>query len=105
MSDIEYTSADLEDPGVLDPADTLDGDDLTADPLDRGFDPPESWSPGEGYGTTLAEERAGESLDQLLAEEEPDTEWYGREPADTSRCAEEAAMHVISDKSAARIRG
>lgn len=66
------SAAELEDPGVLDPADSLDGDDLLADPLDAGVEPPDSWSAGEGYGTTLAEERAGESLDQHLAEEQPD---------------------------------
>jgi hypothetical protein len=41
--------------------------------------PPDRWSAGEGFGTTLAEERAGESLDQLLAEEVPDLDPYAEQ--------------------------
>jgi Family of unknown function (DUF5709) len=65
----------LEDDGTLDASDTLDGD-PGDDPLDAGIIPADRWSAGEGFGTTLAEERAGESLDQLLAEEEPDIDPY-----------------------------
>jgi hypothetical protein len=66
---------DLEDDGTLDASDTLDGD-PGDDPLDAGIVPPDRWSAGEGFGTTLTEERAGESLNQLLAEEEPDPDPY-----------------------------
>jgi hypothetical protein len=66
---------ELEDDGTLDAYDTLDGD-PGDDPLDTGILPPDRWSAGEGFGTTLAEERAGESLDQLLAEEEPEPDPY-----------------------------
>jgi len=66
---------DLEDDGMLDASDTLDGD-PGDDPLDQGIVPPDRWSAGQGFGTTLAEERAGESLDQLLAEEVPDADPY-----------------------------
>jgi hypothetical protein len=62
---------ELEDDGVLGAADTLEGD-PGDDPLDQGIIAPDRWSAGERYGTTLAEERAGESIEQLLAEEEPD---------------------------------
>ena len=62
---------DLEDDGVLDSADSL-VDRGVADVLDEGYVAPEGWSPGEGFGTTLAEERQGESLDQRLAQEVPD---------------------------------
>ncbi len=62
---------ELEDDGVLGAADTLEGD-PGDDPLDQGIIAPDRWSAGERYGTTLAEERAGESIAQLLAEEEPD---------------------------------
>lgn len=72
-SDIDEN--DLEDDGTLDASDTLDGD-PGDDPLDTGILPPDRWSAGEGFGTTLTEERAGESLDQLLAEEEPDPDPY-----------------------------
>jgi Family of unknown function (DUF5709) len=68
-------SDNLEDDGTLDASDTLDGD-PGDDPLDAGIIPPDRWSAGEGFGTTLAEERTGESLDQLLAEEEPEPDPY-----------------------------
>jgi hypothetical protein len=66
-----HESADLTDYEVEDASDTLDGD-LGDDPLDRGVAPPERWSAGMRFGTTADEQRDGESLDQALAEEEPD---------------------------------
>lgn len=68
---LDDSGAELEDDGVLDASDTLEGD-PGDDPLDQGIVPADRWSAGERYGTTLAEERAGESLDQLLAQEEPE---------------------------------
>jgi Family of unknown function (DUF5709) len=66
-----HESADLADYQVKDASDTLEGD-PGDDPLDRGVIPPERWSAGMKFGSTAAEQEAGESLDQLLAEEEPD---------------------------------
>lgn len=74
----ELEDSELEDDGVLDASDTLDGD-PGDDPLDAGYIPPDRWSAGERFGTTLAEEREGESLDQLLAEEEPEADPYAEE--------------------------
>jgi hypothetical protein len=65
----------VEDDGVLDASDTLD-DDAVADPLDVGVQPPDRWAGANRFGTTAAEQRAGESLEQLLAEEEPDVDPY-----------------------------
>ena len=72
--DARHESADLEDYSVQEPSDSLTGapGDPAADPLDRGVAPPERWSAGVRYGDTAAEQSEGESLDQLLAEEEPD---------------------------------
>ena len=64
-------SADLTDYEVLDASDTLDGD-PGDDPLDRGVVTPQRWSAASRHTSTAAEQQAGESLDQLLAEEEPD---------------------------------
>ncbi len=54
----------------LDPSESLTGDN-TEDPLDAGYSPPEreshSWR-----GETESEAIEGESLDEKLAEEEPD---------------------------------
>ena len=76
---LEDTEA--EDDGVLDPEDALDGN-PGDDPLDAGIIPADRWSAGERFGTTLAEEREGESLDQLLAEEVPDPDPYAEDEAD-----------------------
>jgi hypothetical protein len=67
-----HESADLEDYEVEDASDTLTGD-PGDDPLDRGVAAPERWSAGMRFGTTAGEQQGGESLDDLLAEEEPDT--------------------------------
>jgi Family of unknown function (DUF5709) len=65
----------VEDDGVLDASDTLD-DDRVADPLDTGVAAADRWSGANRFGTTHAEERAGESLEQRLSEEEPDIDPY-----------------------------
>jgi hypothetical protein len=66
-----HESSDLEDYEVQDPNDSLSAD-PGYDPLDRGVAPPERWSAGIRYGVTAEEQSEGESLDQLLAEEEPE---------------------------------
>ena len=66
-----HESSDLEDYDLQEPSDSLSGD-PGYDPLDRGVAPPERWSAGIRYGVTAGEQAGGESLDQLLAEEEPD---------------------------------
>jgi hypothetical protein len=61
-----------------------DGDSLSDDrgltePLDEGYSPPEKWSVGQGYGNTPLEEELGETLDQRLAQEEPEPDPYAEE--------------------------
>ena len=53
------------------PYDTLD-DRGVEDTLDEGIVPPQKWSAGQGFGNTAAEQREGETLDQRIAQEEPD---------------------------------
>ena len=43
--------------------------------LDSGYSPPESYR-GEGFGTTADEALQGETLDERLRQEEPDTDPY-----------------------------
>jgi hypothetical protein len=62
----EHESQDLADFEVEDAADTLIGKDLSDDPLDRGVVPPERWT------NAIRSGGGPESLDELLAEEEPD---------------------------------
>ena len=65
----KHESQDLGDYEVLDGSDTLDGN-PGDDPLDRGVAAPDRWSAGLRYA--LRGEEDSESLDELLAEEEPD---------------------------------
>jgi hypothetical protein len=57
------------------PYDTLN-DRGVDDVLDEGISPPEKWSAGEGFGSTVEEERQGESLDQRIAQEVPEPDPY-----------------------------
>jgi hypothetical protein len=61
-----------EDEGVLQPGDSLETDDLSADPLDTGISPAERHPNSERFGVTEAEARQGETLDQRLVQEEPE---------------------------------
>ncbi len=44
----------------------------TADVLDEGYSPPERYSAAEKFGNTAEEQLEGETLDQRLAQEEPE---------------------------------
>jgi hypothetical protein len=60
-----------DDAGLLDAEDTLVNDGVS-DPLDRGWSPPERPWAVEHTGVTAGERHEGETLDQRLAEEQPD---------------------------------
>jgi hypothetical protein len=77
----DYGSYSVDDEDQLQPEDTLN-DRGVADLLDEGYSPPEKWSAGEGFGTTAEEALQGESLDQRLAQEEPDVDPYAEEGED-----------------------
>jgi hypothetical protein len=68
----DYSVDDEDQPSNLE--DIPDGD--VADELDRGFSPPEKYSAGQGYGNTPWEEEHRESIDQRVAQEEPDLDPY-----------------------------
>jgi Family of unknown function (DUF5709) len=89
MPDRDYDTV-FEDDGVVEPSDALDSDDLRSERLDTGIDAGEGYLGATRFGTTWSEERTGESLDQLLAEEESDLsadgEWTDEdEPEDVDR--------------------
>src|ERR1700733_4463696 len=67
----EYSAANASGDDQLTPSDTLTGDDRL-DPLDAGYSPPDREPRALRYGVTADEEERGESLDDKLAEEEPD---------------------------------
>jgi hypothetical protein len=75
MTTEEYGEYSVDDEDQLQPEDTLD-DRGVDDVLDEGFSPPEKWSPAERFGNTAEEERQGETLDQRLAQEEPEPDPY-----------------------------
>ena len=57
---------------TLNPSESTDSDELRNDDGDIVVDPPEGWSEADRFGMTAREERQGESLDDRLAEEEPE---------------------------------
>jgi len=88
----EHESEDLADYEVLDANDTLLGN-PGDDPLDRGVVTPDRWSAGVRYA--LKGEEDSESLDELLAEEEPD---------DTVDDDEESWDENVTDQDVTRLR-
>ena len=69
------------------------------DELDRGYSPPEGWSAAQGYGNTPYEEAAGESLDQRLAQEDPESDPY----AETDVDDEDLEDDQVGDRRAGRL--
>jgi hypothetical protein len=70
FGDTVYESG-VEDTEDLNPLETLTGEDPD-EPLETSYDPPDRQPKNTRYGTTDLEQAEGESLDQRLAEEEPD---------------------------------
>ncbi|TXL57221.1 DUF5709 domain-containing protein [Aeromicrobium terrae] len=74
----EQTNEPSEILDQMQPEDTL-VDRGVDDVLDEGYSPPERYSAGEGFGSTADEQLQGESLDQRVAQEEPDVDPYADE--------------------------
>lgn len=70
-----YGEYSIDDEDQLQPKDSL-VDRGVEDALDEGFSPPEKWSAGERFGNTPLEELTGESLEQRIAQEEPEPDPY-----------------------------
>lgn len=60
------------DPAELQSAGDLDEDELDADPLEEGVEPPEHWSAVAAGRPTPGEEHAGSTVEERLGEEAPD---------------------------------
>lgn len=98
MTEDTYGGAGLEKSEVLDqqqPYDTLD-DRGVEDLLDEGIVAREKWSPGQGFGNTHAEEARGETLDQRIAQEEPEVGAAGWDEEDLED-------HEVGDGRAGRL--
>ncbi len=85
-----YGDMSIDDEDQLQPGDTLDDGDLE-DVLDRGYSPPDRAPKGYDDYPTEAERLQGESLDEKLAEEEPEPDPYAEDDeADDDREDENA---------------
>ena len=84
-----YLDMSVDDEDQLQPEDTLDDGDLE-DVLDRGYSPPDRAPKGYEDYPTEAERLQGESLDEKLAEEEPDVDPYAEEDDDSDHEDENA---------------
>ena len=70
-----YGSQSVDDEDQLQPEDTLDDRGID-DVLDEGYSPPDREPAHLRHGMTREEQRQGETLDERLAEEEPDIDPY-----------------------------
>ena len=70
-----YGEYSVDDETQLQAEDTL-VDRGVEDTLDEGYTAPERWSAGEGFGNTPYEELVGETLEQRIAQEEPEPDPY-----------------------------
>jgi hypothetical protein len=90
------------DDGEVIDLDAAFGDDEVDALLDTSYSPPERPRGLDAFGTTLAEQRDGESLDQRLAQEEPDpalaVDEGGSYPVD-----EGAGDHEVGEARAGRL--
>jgi hypothetical protein len=68
----DYSVDDEDQPSNLEDL----GDPDVEDELDRGYSPPERYSAGQGYGNTPYEEATGETLEQRVAQEDPEPDPY-----------------------------
>jgi hypothetical protein len=71
----QYGGQSVDDEDQLQPEDTLDDRGID-DILDEGWSPPDREPAHLRHGMTREEQRAGETLDERLAEEEPDIDPY-----------------------------
>jgi hypothetical protein len=95
-----YGDYSVDDETQLPASDTLDDEDV-ADLLDRGYSPPERYSTAQKHGVTPAEEGAGETLEERLAQEEPEPDPYAAdESADE---AEALSEREVGDERAGRL--
>ena len=76
-----YLDMSIDDEDQLQSGDTLDDTDVD-DVLDRGYSPPDRAPKGYDDYPTEAERLRGESLDEKLAEEEPDVDPYAEDDRD-----------------------
>ncbi|MGO4255830.1 DUF5709 domain-containing protein [Marmoricola sp. RAF53] len=95
-----YGAQSVDDEDQLQPEDTLDDRSLE-DVLDEGFSPPEREPSHLRHGTTREEMRAGPSLDERLAAEEPEPDPYAESDRDPGPPDPRAGRLVAPDEGVA----
>lgn len=95
----DYSVDDEDQPVGLDNLTDVEGD--VEDELDRGYSPPEGYSAAQGFGNTPYEEATGETLDQRIAQEEPEPDPY--EKAALDEAAESVDSGEVGDERAGRL--
>ena len=99
-----YGDYSVDDEDQLAAEDTLvDPERDVADELDRGYSPREDWSAGQGFGNTPFEEATGETLEQRVAQEDPEPDPYldaeahaGDEDLDDGEVGAERAGRLVA---------
>ena len=82
---------------MLSPMEGTDSDDVHNDDGDEVVDPPDDWSGVTKFGMSAQEHAEGETLDQRLAEEEPDVTEAGVDPRDADVVPDDDLPIVGSD--------
>ncbi|QBJ97654.1 hypothetical protein ERC79_18200 [Rhodococcus sp. ABRD24] len=90
---------------TLDVSESLDSDEVRNADGDDVVDAPDEWSEADRFGTTLREAEAGETLDQRLAEEEPDTPPSGEEREDPAELQSAEIVDGVIVEDLGRHRG
>jgi len=72
MSEEHSQSSQLGEAVQLDPAETLDSDNMNDEPLDSGYVPPDRPSDAVRYGATARDALDGGSLEERVEAEEPE---------------------------------
>lgn len=102
MGQEEYGDYSVDDEDQLQPGDSLD-DRGVADVLDEGIVTREGWSPAQGFGNTLAEQRVGASLDRQLGWEVPEDtsdewndEWQGEDDLADEQVGDQRSGRLVA---------
>jgi len=86
-----YGDYSVDDEDQVNSDDSLLGsDDDVENAMDRGYSPPERYSAGQGFGNTPFEEATGETLEQRIAQEEPEPDPYEQAETEAEQQADEA---------------
>lgn len=99
--EVQPSPDDPVDPVELQSAGDLDEDELGVDPLERGVEPPEQWSPVAEDPPTPREERAGNTIEERLEEESP--EGVEAEPQPLAEVREQELDDTVDERADAEV--